>query len=243
MKKLNLFLNLLFWASLTIQAQNWVNKKVKGNGAVKTITRNTEDYNSVHVYGSLDVELIEGEEGFIEIEAEENLMEYITTKVVGNELIIKTKKNHYLRPSDRKGIVITVPFKHLNKVEISGSGDIKSTSTIKSDDFSVSVSGSGDVSLHVETETLKAEIAGSGDIKLYGNTENVTIAIEGSGDVSAYEFKSENAKVSISGSGDVKLFVTEQIEASIAGSGDISYRGNPKNIEKSIAGSGTVSQE
>ena len=243
MKKLNLFLNLLFWASLTIQAQNWVNKKVKGNGIVKTITRNTEDYNSVHVYGSLDVELIEGEEGFIEIEAEENLMEYITTKVVGNELIIKTKKNHYLRPSDRKEIVITVPFKHLNKVEISGSGDIKSTATIKSDDFSVSVSGSGDVSLYVDTETLKAEIAGSGDITLYGNTKNVTIAIEGSGDVSAYEFKSENARVSIAGSGDVKLFVTEQIEASIAGSGDVSYKGNPGNVEKSIAGSGTVSQE
>ena len=37
MKKLNLFLNLLFWASLTIQAQNWVNKKVKGNGAVKPL--------------------------------------------------------------------------------------------------------------------------------------------------------------------------------------------------------------
>ena len=92
-------------------------------------------------------------------------------------------------------------------------------------------------------ETLKAEIAGSGDIKLYGNTENVTIAIEGSGDVSAYEFKSENAKVSIAGSGDVKLFVTEQIDAFIAGSGDISYKGNPKNIEKSIAGSGTISQE
>ena len=243
MKKLNLLMSLLFMGSLIVQSQNWITKKVNGTGGIKTITRNTNDYESIHVHGNLDVDLVEGKEGLIEIQAEENLLEFIETTVLDNELIIKIKKGYSLRPSVRKRIAIVVPFEHLDKVEISGSGDIESASAIKTDYFSVNLSGSGDVNLHVICTTLKADVSGSGDIKLYGKAEDLTIAIAGSGDVSAYEFKSENADVSIAGSGDVKLFVSKRLEASIAGSGDISYKGNPGNVEKSIAGSGTVSQE
>jgi hypothetical protein len=242
MKNLYLLLTTFLLGIIALQAQHLGSKKINGNGFIKTFTREGADYESIYVHGSLDVELIHGIEGKIEIQAEENLIEYIKTKVVGNELTIRVKKGYSLRPSIRKRIVITVPFEHINEVSLSGSGDIESTSAIKTKHFSVAISGSGDIDLNVVSRSISADIAGSGDLKIYGKTDHIEISIAGSGDVSTYELKAKTAGVSVAGSGDVKLFISESLDASITGSGDIHYKGNPLNVEKRIVGSGDISK-
>jgi len=243
MKKLNLILTVLLCGVFSIQAQHLGNKKVKGNGEIKTITRNTSDYESISVLGNLSVELIAGKEGFIKIQAEENLIEYIKTRIVGDELTIRIKKGYSLRPSVRKRIAITVPFEHINEVEISGSGDVNSSTTIKTKHFSTTVEGSGNLNLNIISQKITAEVAGSGNLKLYGRTDHFEVAIAGSGDVSAYDLIANTAEVSVAGSGNVRLYVNESLDASVAGSGDIRYKGKPMNVEKSIIGSGDITKQ
>jgi hypothetical protein len=243
MKKLNLILSLFLCGIISSQAQHLGSKKITGNGKIKTITRTTNDYDIIRVLGNLDVELIHGTEGAIEIEAEENLLEYIKTKVIGTELTIRVKKGYRLRPSLRKRIAITVPFEHINKVTLSGSGDVESTNVIKTKHFSTAVSGSGDINLNVVSQRITADVAGSGDLKLYGRTDHFDVSVSGSGDVSAYELTANTAEVSVAGSGDVRLYVNESLDASVAGSGDIRYKGNPMNVDKSIVGSGDISKQ
>ena len=243
MKKVSVLLVVLFCAITSTQAQFFGSKKITGNGKISHETRSTKDYQSIAVLGNLDVELVRGEEGRIKIEAEGNLIEYIRTSVVNNELTIRIKKGYSLRPSLRKRIAITVPFEDISEVSLSGSGDIHGTEPIKSNRLSTVVSGSGDIDLHVITKTIIAKVSGSGDLKLSGKTNHFEVSVVGSGDVSAFELITNTAETSVSGSGDIRLFVNDSLEATVAGSGDIHYKGNPINIEKSVAGSGTISRE
>ncbi len=115
MKRSILILALLALGIQTANAQWWSgSKKIKGNGNEKTETRKVSTYDQVELEGSMNVKLVAGTEGVLEVQAEENLLEYILTEVSGDELKISTKKGYNLDPSGNHEIVVTVPFEDLN---------------------------------------------------------------------------------------------------------------------------------
>ncbi|GAB5564022.1 MAG: head GIN domain-containing protein [Winogradskyella sp.] len=229
----------LVTCSINANAQWGKSKKVKGNGDITTVNRSTNDYNGVKVSGSLDVHLVEGNEGDISIKGDSNLMEYIITEVKNNNLVVKVKKGFYLKPS--KSLIVTVPYESINNIGIAGSGDIKNSGTIKADELDISVAGSGDIDLNVNTNSLESSIAGSGDIEITGKTENLVAKIAGYGSFNGSDLDSIDVTVKISVSGDADVVCNGNLIVRISGSGDVNYSGTPKNKDTKISGSGSVS--
>lgn len=240
MKKL-ITLSLVLLASTQIHAQ-WWGKSVKGNGELETITRNVGDYDEISVAGFFDVTLVAGNEGEITIEGESNLLEYIETEVNGDRLTIKVKNKQNLKTSWGKDIKIRVPFRDLNQVSLSGSGEIMSTDVIKANNFRVSVSGSGDINLVVEASSTESRVTGSGDLVLRGSTRDHETSVTGSGDLEAGRFKADNVDAKVTGSGDIRVSCDKSIRARVTGSGDIEYVGNPTKQDTKVSGSGDISR-
>ena len=220
-------------------AQNWGNKKVKGNGNITTETRNTGDYDGIKCAGSMDFILVSGNEGQIKLEGESNLLEYVITEIKNGSLIVKVKKGINLSSSKNKGIKVTIPFKDIDNVSLAGSGDLIGKDQIVTNKLNISLAGSGDIVLDIKTQSAKGAIAGSGDITLKGNTNNLVAKVAGSGDFHGFDLQANNTEVSIAGSGDAQVVSNENLKARVAGSGDIVYRGSPKKDTK-VAGSGTI---
>jgi hypothetical protein len=242
MKKLILILTLVFIASAPAQAQWWGSSEtIKGNGEMTSEKRNTGDYNEISLVGSMDVELVSGTEGNLTLEAESNLQEYITTEVNGGTLKISVKKGYNLKPSRNNGIKVTVPFKDIEVVEVTGSGDLWNTSTINAKNFSTKLTGSGDIKLELEVENLEGSITGSGDTQLSGKAKDFDCKVTGSGDFKAYDLRAENVEATVMGSGDIQVSANNALKAKVMGSGDIKYKGNPKNQDFKTSGSGSVS--
>ncbi len=240
MKKSILFCAAFALAITTANAQWWGNNKVKGNGNVKTETRNTSDYDQVRVAGFFDVELVSGNEGKITVEAESNFMEHIMTEVNGSSLKIYVEKGVNLRPTWNKGIKITVPFEDLDMVTLSGSGDVVGKDVIKAANFSTGVSGSGDVTLKLDVATLEGKVTGSGDLRLDGQTNDAEYRVTGSGDIHAFSVKAQDVDAKVTGSGDIRAHCDGYLTARITGSGDIKYSGNPKKEDSKVTGSGDI---
>ncbi|MCH2194297.1 head GIN domain-containing protein [Kordia sp.] len=240
MKKATVFIITLLLATTVSHAQ-WGKKKIKGNGNVTTITRTTSDYDAVSVAGFFDVELVAGTEGTITLKGESNLLEYIETEVKGDVLKIKAKKGANLRVSRGKQLIITVPFRDISGVSLSGSGDVYTKDTIKADTFKMALSGSGDVIVDVNTGKLKMAVSGSGDMTARGTADNAEMALSGSGDIHASKLQAKSAKVSLAGSGDIRLHATDYLKARVAGSGDITCKGKPVKQDTKVAGSGSIS--
>lgn len=233
MKKLVFCLFAIF-AIGTTQAQ----KKVKGNGSVTTITRTTSDYNTISCAGSFDYILVKGTEGQITLEGEANLLNYISTEVKNDRLIIKVENSVNLRSS--KPIKIIIPFEDIEKVSFAGSGDLWNEDTIVANHFDVEMAGSGDLKLSVEANAVEASLAGSGDLVLSGNTTSLEASVAGSGDLNAYKLISNNTDVSVAGSGGAKVYSKEVLKARVAGSGSVSYKGNPVKEDTKVSGSGRI---
>jgi len=213
----------------------WRSKKVTGNGNITTKTISTGDYDEIKAVGSMDVHLEKGTEGNITVTTDDNLHEYLEIEVDGNALILKTKKNFWLKT--RKGIHVTVPFQEISEVSLTGSGDVDNKDTIKGDSLELRVTGSGDVDLDVDLNTLDARVTGSGDMDIRGNSKN----LDGSGDFNGSNLVAQNTEASVSGSGDVRVQAKETLKARVNGSGDIRYSGNPGKSDTKVSGSGSIS--
>jgi hypothetical protein len=240
MKKLSA---LLLTGLITLSCSAQWGKTIKGNGNNVTIERSTGDYDGIAVSGWFDVDLVSGNEGEITLQGEENLLEYIITEVKDGKLVIKTEKGVNLKSSSWKSeIRITVPVQSINSVSMSGSGDIVGKTKIKSDKFSTAMSGSGDITLDIDSSTISASMSGSGDITLSGTTKDFDATVSGSGDIEAYNLEADNVSATVSGSADIQVTAKKSIKARVSGSGDISYRGNPEKVDTKTSGSGDISK-
>jgi hypothetical protein len=229
---------LIAFMSISTTNAQWNKEKIKENGVQTTITRTTESYDEISASGSFNVELVAGKEGTITISGDENIINHIVTEVNGSKLKIGFEKNKNY--SYHSNIVITVPFEEISAVSFTGSGEITTKDTVKSADFEIKLTGSGDGDFSVDTKNLIASVAGSGDLKITGTTEELEAKVAGSGDLSCTKLIAQNAFVSVAGSGDLKVNCTNKLKASVAGSGNIHYKSKPETIDSKVTGSGDI---
>ena len=209
--------------------------------AQNEMTKDTGAYDAIHISGPFEVTLTKGQEGSISFEGDEKELEKVTYKMKYNALDIGLEKTRFWRSwnSIKGKIYVEIPVQDINELSISGSGSVKG-SIPESADLKLAISGSGDLHIEANAESLDCSISGSGNIHATGAAEELKVSIAGSGSVLAEEIKAQDVKVRIAGSGDAKVHSTQSLDVSIAGSGDVSYKGNPTKISQDIAGSGKV---
>ena len=237
MKKLLVALFALI--SLNSVAQKW--KTIKGDGQIKSETREITTFTSLSSAGSMDVHISYGTSNSVQVQADENLLPYIETTVTDGKLFIKSGKNVNLKSTSK--MIVNVSMTRMASLQLSGSGNISGSGSFSNDDKTdISVSGSGNVKLSFDTfKDLELAVSSSGNIDLKGNSTNtITAHISGSGNIDCSNIKSNEADAKISGSGNIKVFAKNTIEAQISGSGNIFYKGEAPAINSKIAGSGKV---
>ena len=256
MRKIILALAIL--TTMLVSACGFIDlSRVRGSGDLVMEERNVSGFSKIDLTCSGDVVLTQGDKDSLTIEGEDNILEYVTSEVRGDTLVLGTKPNVNLVFS--KHLTFYVTMKDVSGIEISGSGSVNSESVetedldlsiggsgdikldeVDADQLSISIGGSGDVKIDVlAAESVKTDIGGSGDVFLTGKVQTQDLLISGSGKYKTVDLSSETAEIRISGSGTAEIWVLESLDAHISGSGDIRYYGRPM-IDQTTSGSGDI---
>jgi hypothetical protein len=210
---------------------------LRGNGVAGEETRILEGFTAVVSEGEFDVLIVPDPEFAITIEADENLIQYIRTRLSGNTLVVDQGTRKCLRSENP--IMITVHMPQVTYLNLTGSGMITGDN-IESDELKVELTGSGLIDLRgLNVGLLDALITGSGEMVFWGNATDADLDITGSGGIKAFHLESVNCIANISGSGNMQVRVEKLLTAYISGSGSIYYQGNP-SVSANITGSGAV---
>jgi len=230
-------LTLAFAAAVaTVTAQNWGWNGIKGEGPKVTKTLEVSSFDGFTMAISGNVYLRQGNTQSVKIEAQQNIIDNIVTDVTDNHWKIKFDQN----VRNHEGIKIYITIPNLTKAYVSGSGDIiGETKFTGLNNLVTGISGSGDVKLDVEAQTIEGKISGSGNVRLAGSAKSITIGISGSGDFYADGLRSESGTIKISGSGDATVDASESLSVQVSGSGDVKYKGRPR-LSAKVSGSGDV---
>jgi hypothetical protein len=182
-----------------------------------------------------DLFLTQGSPQQVVIQAEDDLDKIET---VVRDGVLRIRSDNW--SSRIKGVRIWITMPEVEKLNVSGSGNILAETSIDADELELRVSGSGKIKIpELKGEEMEAAISGSGDIILSGSADEMEISISGSGNVDAAGLKVNECGIKISGSGDCKIDVSGELDASISGSGSVTYYGDPQ-IDARVSGSGKV---
>ena len=208
---------------------------VKGSGNVTEQVRPVSDFDNIVLKGCADIYFTQGDKCELKVITDDNLMDKIETKIDGRSLIVKTRS---MSPSK---LEIHVSMKNIKGFNIKGSGNISNKAPFTADNLYLNVSGSGDMKLNnITAKGIKVEINGAGDISANGKSDRTQIDISGSGNINFNDMEADDVKVKISGSGDCSVFAKSSLKTEIYGSGNISYRGEPKNMKSINVGTGDI---
>lgn len=210
---------------------------VRGSGDLATESRDVSGFDGVVLHGSGTVRIeVTGTES-LTIEAEDNLLEYLTTDVVGRTLELESSRS--ISPTEE--IIYTITAESLESLAISGSGEIAAIG-ITGSRLDTEINGSGSISAQgIDVGVASIDISGSGGVELSGNAGDLDLSISGSGDFEGAGLTAMEGEVSVSGSGDAIVNVTDRLDAEVSGSGNIRYLGDP-NVNADTRGSGSISR-
>jgi Putative auto-transporter adhesin, head GIN domain len=192
-------------------------ERITGWGNIGSENRTVRaSFNEIEVKSAINLLIKQGDSLQIVVKDYENILPNLTTRVLGNRLIIDY--NDVLINRSEGEVTVTLP--RLTSLEVSGSSDIGTIGNFKFDNLGITISGST-------------------DMVLAGSAKNVNMKITGSGDLKAYDLPCDTARSTISGSGTGKVNVQKLLDVNISGSGDLIYKGNP-SVSTHISGSGRV---
>ena len=195
---------------------NLTKNNIQGSGNIISESRELNNFTSIILLGSIDVNIKTSESNNCVVVADDNLIPYIKTEVVNNKLNISLNESY----SSEEKLVVNINTPNYDEVSLSGSGNINI--------------------LDFKNNNLSLNISGSGNITGNGEVETLVVKINGSGNLMSKEIKSKSATITINGSGEGAVFASDSISAKINGSGNIKYFGNPENVDSIINGSGDI---
>jgi len=215
--------------------------QVRGNGNVEKQERSVGDFSGIAVRSGIDLIVKQGDQRTVVIEIDENLQEYIITEVESGILNIYVQKNARINKSSAMDAHVTV--KQLEKLSVSGGGDVQSQGLINADDMSIALSGGGDLQFDLKANRAKCAVSGGGDVSLDADIREFEAALSGGGDLH-FDGDLGLLDLSMSGGGDAKInggSGAEGVMIGMSGGGDLLLDIPCEKIKVSSAGGGDVS--
>lgn len=210
---------------------------IRGTGRVLTEERSLPRFYGVSNATGADVEIIQGPSQNVRIEAEENLLPYLRTRVEGGLLRIYTEQGVQLDPS--RQMIIEIDMGDLDLLMSSGSGDIDAP-LIDARRLEVFASGSGDVRLpDLLADSIIIFSSGAGRVFASGEVARNRITLSGSGDLDTHDLEAGLVDAVLSGSGTGTVRARNTLRVVLSGSGSLRYYGGPA-VQQTVTGSGKV---
>jgi hypothetical protein len=213
---------------------------IQGSGNIQSETRDVSDFTGVDFAGSGEVNIVQGETEGLTIEADDNLLPYITSTVLRGTLRIGFDNRGALQiPRPSRPIRYTVNVRNLNALEMSGAGEVYAEQ-LTADSLAVTQSGAGKMTVdNLTVDELAVELSGAGNVILSGRATDQTVELSGFGSYEAGNLQSQRANIELSGAGSATVWVQEMLNAELSGAGSVRYYGSPQ-INSETSGLGSV---
>lgn len=212
-----------------------------GSGEVITQNREVADFTAIEVDYPAQITVRQGDSVSVTIEAEDNLLSGLQTRVRDNTLRVFYKVEDGRRVYPTRAVKLTIVVKDLSEVHFESAGELTIEGVV-TEKLSISLSGAGDLHLNdVTAKEIIVHLSGAGSMTASGTADEFTLNISGFGSFDGKELHNQTADIDLSGAGSATVWVDDELDAQISGAGSINYYDSPE-VTKHISGVGSVSK-
>ncbi len=188
----------------------------RGNGNIIKVQQQLPPFSGIRAKGIDNVVLLSSGTPYTVItETDENLQDKVKLIVKGSTL-----RFSYSGINPKK-LTFYVHVPQLEKIDISGAAEIKSTDTVKVNHLKIDAGGAADLRLGLKGETLTVDADGAADIHLAGKVQKVYFNCDGAADIKAGKLLADSAFVRAGGASTVRVNPIRYLHRKISGAADI----------------------
>ncbi len=199
--------------------------------------RDITAFNELDVAGAFTIHLIESQEPFLEIEADRNVLERITTEVRNGRLYITLKSGI----KAVRAITVHLGVQELNEIKLAGAVNLKSDVPLRTEELEMKISGAVRTEFELIANTVDVKVAGAASVFLSGKVDNAKFVLEGAGKLVAPDMLAQSMKLKVSGAGRARVHVLDELNVRVSGAALVKYQGNPE-VDKDVSGAASVRQ-
>ena len=189
--------------------------ELRGSGKRELQKREIGPFTSISTEGAFTIEVTCQKDRSLEVEGDDNVLEFVTAEVSGNVLRLKNTK----RFETNEPVKFRISVPNLEGFSLNGAGriDIKG----------------------MKNERFEIDANGAPTIYVSGTTNVIDIGVNGAGKIDTTKLRAARGVVDTNGASRVDLDVTDQLDATVSGPSTITYRGDPV-VNKTVHGPGKV---
>src|SRR5689334_20903395 len=189
--------------------------EITGSGKRELQKRNVASFTSISAEGAFTIEVTCQKDLSLEVEGDDNVLEFVTTDVGSNILRLKNTKNY----STNEPVKFRISVPNLEGLSVNGAGHIE----IK----------------NMNNDKFEIDTNGAPNIVVSGNTKVIDVGANGAGKIDAHNLHASRGVVDSKGVSRIDLDVSEQLDATVSGPSTVTYKGDP-TVNKTIHGPGKV---
>lgn len=188
----------------------------RGSGRLVTRARTLPPFSRIVADDGADVSIAFGPTQEVSVQADDNLIDRVTTRVENGTLWIGVGGSYRTRATPTASIVVPA----LERIDLHASGSAR-VAGMRGSALALSSNGSGNFIVDGDIGELRVELFGSGEADLA-------------------RLRAEHVRVELNGSGEARVHASRSLRAEVNGSGTILYAGAPERSERAVNGAGTI---
>jgi hypothetical protein len=209
------------------------------NDNVTTRQHSFTDYDRIETEGAFTiyVEFSDTEES-IEIEANENLHQYLEVEKNSNTLKVGFRDNINIKGSATLNAYITT--QNVSGYAASGASRFFVDDELSAEDVSIFLSGASQFTGEVFTVNLTGDLSGASLVQLTGEAESTSFTASGASNIGSFGFSTDYLNVNFSGASMLSLTVNDKLDVTASGASIITYKGSGVINSQNLSGESKI---
>jgi hypothetical protein len=212
---------------------------ISGNGNVKTETRAiTEKFTKISTNRGIEVIVNQNATTEIQVEADENLIKHITTKVENGTLVVSADEN--IDSAEKLIVHVTTPT--ITGLEATSGSTISTKKTITGTSIQVKSSSGSEINAIVEYDKVSTESTSGSNITISGKALTVSTKSSSGSTTDAGDLMANNVVAESTSGSSTEVHAAVTLSAHASSGSSVDYNGNPKKVSKEENSGGSVSK-
>jgi hypothetical protein len=213
---------------------------IDGSGNVITEKRNiNQQFTKISASTGVNVILEQGSPAEVEVETDDNLIDYVITEVENGTLIIKIEGNINMMTT----VNIRVKTETISSLESSSGSSISSKNSLSGSSIALKSSSGSEIEVDLEYETVSCESTSGSDIKASGKALHLETKSSSGSEIDAKNLAANEVYAQSTSGSSTTVKPIVKLDAKASSGSSIDYVQEPKNISKEETSGGSVDKE
>ena len=235
----NTFKLLVLFTSISLLSCNEQYTGIKGSGNITKEKRNIEESFTAIVSGS-GVTVIVAQEptASVEVETDNNIQQYVTTKVKNGTLYIEVEGSI----NTDSPINVNIKTPSISSLEASSGSTIHTKNTLKGASLSLNTSSGGEMEAVIEYEKVNCDASSGSSLTVYGKALFLETSSSSGSDIDAKQLAANEIVADASSGSFTKVKPIIKLKGTASSGSSISYYQVPKTLIKTESSGGSISE-